>query len=133
LPLIVLISCIIEGCDTALVGQLLTKLEEEGVCVISIPRVCFFNASAFLGFIAVESIVSDELGIGVTRSHAKRGKKGVKTKKQKELQKTKYVFLSKAKRSKAYADYFNPVTEVENRLMGLSETVRDINLLLLRS
>ncbi|KAG1827598.1 HORMA domain-containing protein [Suillus subaureus] len=93
------------GCDTALVGQLLTRLEEEG-------------------FIAVESIVSDELGIGVTRSYAKKGKKGVKTKKQKELQKTKYVFLSKAKRSKAYADYFNPLTEVENRLMGLSDTAR---------
>ncbi|KAG1899799.1 HORMA domain-containing protein [Suillus fuscotomentosus] len=93
------------GCDTALVGQLLTRLEEEG-------------------FIAVESIVSDELGIGVARSHAKKGKKGVKSKKQKELQKTKYVFLSKAKRSKAYADYFNPLTEVENRLMGLSDTAR---------
>ncbi|KAG1823276.1 HORMA domain-containing protein, partial [Suillus variegatus] len=101
------------GCDTALVGQLLTRLEEEG-------------------FIAVESIVSDELGIGVARSHAKKGKKGVKSKKQKELQKTKYVFLSKAKRSKAYADYFNPLTEVENRLMGLSDTVRDINHYMLR-
>ncbi|KAG2750609.1 DNA-binding protein [Suillus brevipes Sb2] len=93
------------GCDTALVGQLLTRLEEEG-------------------FIAVESIVSDELGIGVARSHAKKGKKNAKTKKQKELQKTKYVFLSKAKRTKAYADYFNPLTEVENRLMGLSDTAR---------
>ncbi|KAG1741980.1 HORMA domain-containing protein [Suillus lakei] len=94
------------GCDMTLVGQLLTRLEEEG-------------------FIAVESIVSDELGIGVTRSHAKKGKKVVKTKtkKQKELQKTKYVFLSKAKRSKAYADYFNPLPEVENRLMGLSDTI----------
>ncbi|KAG1727923.1 HORMA domain-containing protein [Suillus paluster] len=93
------------GCDTALIGQLLTRLEEEG-------------------FIAVESIVSDELGIGVTRSHAKKGKK-TKTKKQKELQKTKYVFLVKAKRSKAYSDYFDPLPEVENRLMGLSDTVRD--------
>ncbi|KAG2100211.1 HORMA domain-containing protein, partial [Suillus discolor] len=101
------------GCDTALVGQLLTRLEEEG-------------------FIAVESIVSDELGTGVTRSHAKKGKKGVKSKKQKELQKTKYVFLTKAKRSKAYADYFNPLTEVENRLMGLSDTVRAINHYVLR-
>ncbi|KAG2366049.1 HORMA domain-containing protein [Suillus spraguei] len=101
------------GCDTALVGQLLTRLEEEG-------------------FIAVESIVSDELGIGVTRSHAKRGKKGAKPKKQKELQKTKYVFLSKSKRTKAYADYFNPLTEVENRLMGLSETVRGIDHYMLR-
>ncbi|KAG2067057.1 DNA-binding protein [Suillus decipiens] len=101
------------GCDTALVGQLLTRLEEKG-------------------FIAVESIVSDELGIGVTRSHAKKGKKGAKTKKQKELQKTKYVFLSKSKRTKAYADYFNPLTEVENRLMGLSETVRSIDHYMLR-
>ncbi|KAG0701522.1 HORMA domain-containing protein [Suillus ampliporus] len=92
------------GCDIALVGQLLTRLEEEG-------------------FIAVESIVSDELGIGVTRSHARKGKK-TKTKKQKELQKTKYVFLAQAKRSKAYSDYFNPLPEVENRLMGLSDTVR---------
>lgn len=91
-----------------------------------------FDANAFPGFIAVESIVSDELGIGVARSHAKKGKKGVKSKKQKELQKTKYVFLSKAKRSKAYADYFNPLTEVENRLMGLSDTVRDINHYMLR-
>lgn len=92
----------------------------------------FFNANAILGFIAVESIVSDELGIGVTRSHAKKGKQNAKTKKQKELQKTKYVFLSKAKRTKAYADYFNPLTEVENRLMGLSDTVRNMNLLMLR-
>jgi hypothetical protein len=87
------------------------------------------EANAVLGFIAVESTVSDELGIGVTRSHAKKGKKGAKnqTKKQKELQKTRYVFLAQSKRSKAYSDYFNPLPEVENRLMGLSNAVRDIN------
>ncbi|OAX34543.1 DNA-binding protein [Rhizopogon vinicolor AM-OR11-026] len=96
------------GCDTALAGQLLTRLEEEG-------------------FIAVESTVADELGIGVTRSRAKKGKKGgkAKAKTQKELQKTRYVFLAKAKRSKAYSDYFNPQPEVENRLMGLCDAVRD--------
>ncbi|KAG1890749.1 HORMA domain-containing protein [Suillus subluteus] len=65
----------------------------------------------------------EEEGIGVTAHHAKNGQEGAKTKKQKELQKTKYVFLSKAKRSKGYADYFNPLTEVENRLMGLSDTI----------
>ncbi|KAG2036479.1 HORMA domain-containing protein [Suillus americanus] len=39
LSLIVPISCIIEGCDTALVGQLLTRLEEEGGCMISTRKV----------------------------------------------------------------------------------------------
>lgn len=89
------------------------------------PRL--IHANAFLGFIAVESTVSDELGIGITRSRAKKGKKiaKTKTKKQKELQKTRYVFLAKAKQSKAYSDYFNPLPEVENRLMGLSDMVRD--------
>jgi meiosis-specific protein HOP1 len=86
----------------------------------------WYKANVILGFIAVESTVCDELGVGVTRSHAKKGKKSAKTKtkKQKELQKTKYVFLAKSKRSKAYSDYFNPLREVENCLMGLSDAVR---------
>jgi hypothetical protein len=86
----------------------------------------WYKPNVILGFIAVESTVCDELGVGVTRSHAKKGKKSAKTKtkKQKELQKTKYVFLAKSKRSKAYSDYFNPLREVENCLMGLSDAVR---------
>ncbi|KIJ69131.1 hypothetical protein HYDPIDRAFT_172597 [Hydnomerulius pinastri MD-312] len=92
------------GCPAALVGQLLTRLEDEG-------------------FIATEGAISDDLGS--TRGQSKKGKKHAKgkgKKTQKELKTTRYIFLHMSKRSKAYFDYFSPVPEVENRLMGLSNT-----------
>ncbi|KIK79348.1 hypothetical protein PAXRUDRAFT_36464 [Paxillus rubicundulus Ve08.2h10] len=91
------------GCTAALVGQLLTRLEDEA-------------------FIATESSISEELGH--TRVQTRKGKKPPKGKgrKTQELQKTKYVFLQTSKRSKRYFDYFNPEPRVENRLMGLSNT-----------
>ncbi|KIJ17008.1 hypothetical protein PAXINDRAFT_113249 [Paxillus involutus ATCC 200175] len=92
------------GCTAALVGQLLTRLEDEA-------------------FIATESSISEELGH--TRVRTRKSKKLPKGKgrKTQELQKTKYIFLQTSKRSKRYLDYFNPEPQVENRLMGLSNTV----------
>lgn len=95
------------GCATALASQLLARLEDEG-------------------FIATESAVTDSLG--TTREiSTKKGKKqarGEAKKTQKELQRTKYVFLHASKRGKAYNDYFNPDPQIENRLMGLADKVR---------
>ncbi|KAG1759978.1 HORMA domain-containing protein [Suillus occidentalis] len=92
------------GCDTALVGQLLTRLEEEG-------------------FIAVESIVSDELGIGVARSHANKGKKNAKTKKQKELQKTKYCLPLQGETNKGLFRLLQP-TYLRSRIASWAYLIR---------
>lgn len=76
-------------------------------------------------FIATESAVNDSLGS--TRDIAKKTKKQTRSKArktQKELQRTKFVFLRASKRSKAYHDYFNPDPAVENRLMGLTNKIR---------
>ncbi|KAI6036453.1 hypothetical protein PISMIDRAFT_85477, partial [Pisolithus microcarpus 441] len=93
------------GCTAALASQLLARLEDEA-------------------FIATESAVNDSLGS--TRDIAKKTKKQTRSKArktQKELQRTKFVFLRASKRSKAYHDYFNPDPAVENRLMGLTNKV----------
>lgn len=60
------------------------------------------------------------------RAHGKKGKKSTKSKgkkAQKELHKTKYVFLHSSKRSKAYLDYFRVEPQVENSLLGLTDDV----------
>ncbi|KAF9227764.1 hypothetical protein BS17DRAFT_693612 [Gyrodon lividus] len=95
------------GCTAALVGQLLARLEDEA-------------------FITTKSAISEELGS--TRVQTRKGKKLTRSKgkKTQELQKTKYVFLHTSKRSKMYFDYFNPEPQVENRLMGLSNTMSDL-------
>ncbi|KAI6127737.1 HORMA domain-containing protein [Pisolithus thermaeus] len=91
------------GCTAALASQLLARLEDEA-------------------FIATESAIND--GTGSVRDIAKKTKKQTRSeakKTQKELQKTKFVFLHASKRGKAYHDYFNPDPVVENRLMGLTD------------
>ncbi|KAI6131997.1 HORMA domain-containing protein [Pisolithus croceorrhizus] len=93
------------GCTAALASQLLARLEDEA-------------------FIATESAIND--GTGSVRDIAKKTKKQTRSeakKTQKELQKTKFVFLHASKRGKAYHDYFNPDPVVENRLMGLTDKV----------
>ncbi|KAG6330851.1 hypothetical protein ID866_8238 [Astraeus odoratus] len=80
--------------------------------------------SSSKAFIATESVITDALGS--TREITKKGKKptrGKARKTQKELQRTRYVFLPASKKSKAYHDYFNPDPLVENRLMGLANEV----------
>ncbi|KAI6045573.1 hypothetical protein EDC04DRAFT_2633822 [Pisolithus marmoratus] len=94
------------GCTAALTSQLLARLEDEA-------------------FIATESAIND--GLGSTRDIAKKTKKQARSKArktQKELQRTKFVFLHASKRSEAYHDYFNPDPAVENRLMGLTDKIR---------
>ncbi|KAI6109671.1 HORMA domain-containing protein [Pisolithus sp. B1] len=66
-------------------------------------------------------------GLGSVRDIAKKTKKQTRSKAkktQKELQRTKLVFLHASKRGKAYHDYFNPDPAVENRLMGLTDKIR---------
>ncbi|KAF8136509.1 HORMA domain-containing protein [Boletus edulis] len=90
------------GCAAALVSQLLMRLEDEG-------------------FITTENAISES--IGSVRADARKGKKSTRNKgkkAQKELQKTKYVFLHSSKRSKGYFDYFRAESQVENRLLGLT-------------
>lgn len=94
------------GCTAALASQLLARLEDEA-------------------FIATESAIND--GLGSVRDIAKKTKKQTRSKAkktQKELQRTKLVFLHASKRGKAYHDYFNPDPAVENRLMGLTDKIR---------
>ncbi|KAL4062906.1 HORMA domain-containing protein [Scleroderma citrinum] len=95
------------GCTAALAGQLLARLEDEA-------------------FIATESEITDNLGTTreiTTKKGKKQARSGTK-KAQKELQRTKYVFLHASKRGRAYRDYFNPDPQVENHLMGLADKVR---------
>jgi hypothetical protein len=79
-----------------------------------------------LGFIAVETVLTDELDLLSTRTRSVKSKaaktKG-KRKTRKEIQKAKYSFVESSKRTAAYADYFNMDVEVERRMMGLSEAV----------
>lgn len=93
------------GCTAALASQLLARLEDEA-------------------FIATESAINN--GLESIRDIAKKTQKQTRSKArktQKELQRTKFVFLRASKRSRAYHDYFNPDPAVENRLMGLTNKV----------
>jgi|ERR1700685_317107 hypothetical protein len=79
------------------------------------------------GFIAIETIVTDELGVLSTHVRSAKGKSKAKgkAKTRKEIQKAKYYFVASSKKTAAYKDYFNPDVDVERRMMGLSEAVRD--------
>ncbi|KAI6034739.1 hypothetical protein BKA83DRAFT_4121790 [Pisolithus microcarpus] len=88
----------------------------------------FANAKEIVAYVkdlsTTESTVNDSLGS--TRDITKKTKKQTRSKArktQKELQRTRFVFLRPSKRSKAYHDYFNPDPAVENRLMGLTNKV----------
>lgn len=77
-----------------------------------------------IGFITTENAISEDFGS--VRADARKGKKSTKNKgkrAQKELHKTKYVFLHSSKRTKAYLDYFRAEPQVENRLLGLTNGV----------
>lgn len=77
-----------------------------------------------LGFITTENAISENFGS--VRADGRKGKKPAKNKGkkvQKELHKTKYVFLHSSKRSNAYLDYFRAEPQVENRLLGLTNRV----------
>lgn len=77
-----------------------------------------------IGFITTENAIYENFGS--VRADARKSKKPTKNKgkkAQKELHKTKYVFLHSSKRSKAYLDYFRAEPEVENRLLGLTNGV----------
>lgn len=89
---------------------------------------CFSCLKIFLtGFISVESVVTDEIGLLSTRVRSTKVKtkaKG-KAKTRKEIQKAKYYFVKSSVRTTAYADYFNPDADVERRMMRLSDAVND--------
>jgi len=74
-------------------------------------------------FIAIETIVTDELGLLSTHMRSAKGKSKAKgkAKTRKEIQKAKYYFVTSSKKTAAYKDYFNPDVDVERRMMGLSE------------
>lgn len=69
-------------------------------------------------------------GLGILSTHARSTKGKVKSKAKsrtrKELQKAKYFFVEEATRTASYADYFNSDVDVEKRMMGLSDLVRDL-------
>jgi hypothetical protein len=118
------VECV--GCEVAVAGQLFKRLETEGGRFIQ-PKLppTLFLIDYFLGFIAVETIVTDEHGLLSTRTRPikNRGKAKGKAKTRKELQKAKYYFVKSSKTTTAYLDYFNPDADVEKRMMGLSEAV----------
>jgi hypothetical protein len=114
------------GCEVVVAGQLFKRLETEGEKIYFTRS--FSHASFLLGFIAVETTVTDELGLLSTRVRSAKGKtkaKGKSKKTRKEIQKAKYYFVESSKRTAAYADYFNPDVDIERRMMGLSEAVND--------
>ncbi|KAI6013115.1 hypothetical protein BKA83DRAFT_4130579 [Pisolithus microcarpus] len=79
---------------------------------------------------AMESMVNDSLGS--TRDITKKTKKQTCSKArktQKELQRTRFIFLRPSKRSKAYHDYFNLDPAIENRLMGLTNKIHTSSLM----
>ncbi|KAH9952085.1 HORMA domain-containing protein [Amylocystis lapponica] len=101
------------GCDSVVAGQLFKRLETEG-------------------FIALETIQTDELGLMeiTTRTAKKKGKaKDVprtrQSQRRKAMKKPKYVFVTESLSGKAYKDYFNPDPEAEKRLLALSNLKPD--------
>ncbi|KAG9312996.1 hypothetical protein JVU11DRAFT_6434 [Chiua virens] len=93
------------GCTPTVVSQLLARLEDEG-------------------FIVTENATCDDLDS--VRADGKKGnkpsrKKGKKV--QKELHRTKYVFLQSSKRGQTYRNYFQVDPEAEKRLLGLANGI----------
>lgn len=64
-----------------------------------------------------------------TRSAKDKGKaKGKTPKTRRNAQKAKYIFNGASKTTQTYLDYFNPDRSVENRLVGLPQSVIDSSL-----
>jgi meiosis-specific protein HOP1 len=107
--------------------QLFKRLENEGELSQFVLRQLIITMS---GFVATETKTTDEVGFLETSTRAVKGKskaKGKQANQRKNLQKTKYLFNKASKRTSAYKDYFNPDQVVENRLLGLSDLVCELN------
>lgn len=87
----------------------------------------------FRGFIALETLVTDDTGLLSTRTRSVKGKRKGKSGRntRKEIQKAKYSFVKSSKKTRAYSDYFNPDVDVERRMMGLSAAVNTLFLALI--
>ncbi|KZT26606.1 hypothetical protein NEOLEDRAFT_1062776 [Neolentinus lepideus HHB14362 ss-1] len=92
--------------EAAVAGQLFKRLEVEG-------------------FIEEVSSETDDVGLLDARGRAAKKKAKGKQPKRKNLQKKSYRFVRASKRGTAYQDYFNPDPDVEKRILGLSELVRN--------
>jgi meiosis-specific protein len=79
------------------------------------------------GFISEQSITINDIGFAETRSRSYKGNKskGKPGKSRKNVQKAKYRFNRAMLSSVEYSNYFNPDSEVEGRILGLPELVRD--------
>jgi hypothetical protein len=102
-------------------SDLRSKVSHLCVCHIRATK-----SNHAIGFIAIETKTTDDLGLFETHSRVVKGKtkaKGKQANHRKNLQKTKYVFNKSSKRTPAYKDYFNPDHTVENRMLGLSNLV----------
>ncbi|KAF5373758.1 hypothetical protein D9758_000931 [Tetrapyrgos nigripes] len=91
------------GCDNALARQLWKRLETEE-------------------FIVEQVTTIDDIGFKESRSRTKTKGKGKQTKQRRNIQKQTYIFNRNSKKTKKYADYFNPDPEVEGRLLGVPQT-----------
>ncbi|KZT71267.1 HORMA-domain-containing protein [Daedalea quercina L-15889] len=91
------------ACDSAVAGQVFKRLETEG-------------------FIALhgEPLDAESVKGGNT------GKKGKgRQPRRKTMRKPRYVFVSALTQGQAYRGYFDPDPEVEKKVLGLSDLVRD--------
>lgn len=83
-----------------------------------------FGDSVHSGFISEQTTTIDDLGFTETRTRNVRGMgKGKQPKHRKNVQKQKYAFNRAVASTQMYSDYFNPNSEVESRMLGLSEIV----------
>lgn len=87
-------------------------------------NICYANIlTSYLGFIAVETLETDDLGLFRTAKKGPKPKAGQKKQTRKEIQKLRYVFVDDSVHSKAYADYFNPDPDNQYRLLKFSDKV----------
>jgi hypothetical protein len=79
------------------------------------------------GFISEQLTTINDLGVPETRLRPVKGNKskGKQGKNRKNVQKAKYKFNRVVVSSVEYSNYFNPDSDVEGRIVGLLDKVRD--------
>ena len=102
-------------------GQLFRRLQNEGKFSASLCSRFAYNGS---GFIALETVEQDELGMMETRSTRSKNKKSSRTRsRRKNTRGQRYAFIRSMINTQKYRDYFSPTPEIEKRVLGLDDLV----------
>lgn len=90
-----------------------------------------FDAHNFLyiGFISLQGEILDSESRGKGKNNGKAKAKG-RQPRRKTTQKPLFTFVGASAVSQAYKDYFDPDYEVEKRVLGLSDLVSDLAMVL---